>query len=40
MSARGVGGEDEDSLNLDDGNTPAENVDVSMADRSVDDVPE
>ena len=40
MSARGVGDKDEDSLNLDDGNAPAENADVSMVDRSVDDVPE
>ena len=40
MSARGGGDKDEDSLNLDDGNAPAENADVSMADRSVDDVPE
>ena len=40
MSARGDGSEDEDSLDLDDGNAPAENADVSMADRSVDDVPE
>ena len=40
MSARGGGGEDEDSLDLVDGNAPAENADVSMADRSVDDVPE
>ena len=36
MSARG---EDEDSLDLDDGNTPAENADVSVADRSTDDIP-
>ena len=40
MSARGGGGEDEGSLNLDHGNAPAENADVSMVDRSVDDVPE
>ena len=40
VSTRGGGGEDEDSLDLDDGNAPAENADVSMADRSVDDIPE
>ena len=40
VSARGGGGEDEDSLDLDDGNAPAENADVSMVDRSVDDITE
>ena len=40
MSARGGGDEDEDSLDLHDGNAPAENADVSMANRSVEDIPE
>lgn len=38
MSAHGGGGEDEDLLDLDDGNALAEKADVSMADRSVDDI--
>ena len=39
MSAHG-GGEEKDVLNLASWNAPVENADVSMADRSVDDIPE
>ena len=38
MSAHG-GGEEKDVLNLASWNAPVENADVSMADRSVDDIP-